>query len=84
MQLIVVFKIKCEKGELSEQYLSNGDRNFHVGDRIVLRKPIKIKTEKVYSNGDVGTIKEFVNGKAVIALDNGTIRNAPTGMKKLI
>lgn len=65
---------RLKKGQLSEQSLSNGDKDFHVGDRIILKENIKDK-EQGYSNGDVGTIKEFVNGVAVVSLDNGTERN---------
>lgn len=34
----------------------------------------ELPVDQGYSNGDIGTIKEIINGKAVVAFDNGDIR----------
>ena len=56
------------KGEIGGNYLENHKERFYVGDRIVIEKN---NNKEGYKNGDFGTVKAIVDGKIVVALDNG-------------
>lgn len=54
------------RNEVGGQSLSNGQEDFHKGDRVVLKKNKKGD----FNNGDFGTIRSINNGIATIKLDN--------------
>lgn len=63
---------RLNRDEIGGSYLENEKERFYKGDRIILEE--NNNKEDSYSNGDIGTIKEIVNGKMIITLDNGKER----------
>lgn len=63
---------RLNRNEIGGSYLENEKERFYKGDRIILEE--NNNKEDSYSNGDIGTIKDVINGKMIISLDNGKER----------